>query len=128
MNVGVVHGGVAPNVLAPHAEAICVMRTTADADVLEQQIRALLAPTTTIKVRTKSSPQRLVVLPGEPTQVVAFGSDVPHLASLGGALLVGPGSILDAHTSHEGIALDDLRGAVGQYENLCRRLLAGGVA
>ena len=125
LNVGLLEGGVAPNVLAPHAKAVCVLRTTKDADLLEDRIRALLSPSTAMTIRTKSSPQRLVTLPGEPTKVVAFGSDVPHLSSLGQALLVGPGSILDAHTSHEGVAVADLRSAVDGYFRLCQRLLAG---
>jgi acetylornithine deacetylase len=123
LNVGVLHGGVAPNVLAPQAEAVCVMRTTIDADVLEQRIRALLSPTTAMRVRTKSSPQFLVTLPDEPTKVVAFGSDVPHLTGIGRPVLVGPGSILDAHTSHEHVALKDLHSAVELYEKLAIRLL-----
>lgn len=130
LNVGQIEGGVAPNVLAPHARAVCVMRATTDADVLEARIRALLSATTSMSVRTKSGPQRLVTLPGETTQVVAFGSDVPHLTPLvgaadRGALLVGPGSILDAHTSREGISLVELRASVDAYQRLCTRLLAG---
>ena len=133
LNVGQIEGGVAPNVLAPHARAVCVMRATTDADALEQRIRALLSPSTSMSVRTKSGPQRLVTLPGQPTQVVAFGSDVPHLSPLvgaadRGALLVGPGSILDAHTSREGISLAQLRASVALYQQLCHRLLAGDAA
>ncbi len=132
LNVGVLEGGVAANVLAPHARAVCVMRCSADADALEARIRGLLSPSTLMAVRTKSGPQRLVTLPGEATKVVAFGSDVPHLSPLcaaaGGPLLVGPGSILDAHTSHEGVAVADLRAAVDAYASLSRRLLAAGDA
>lgn len=125
LNVGLVEGGVAPNVLAPHAKAVCVMRTTTDAAALLGRVRALLAPSTTLTVRTQSGPQRLVTLPGLPTKVVAFGSDVPHLShrASGGPLLVGPGSILDAHTAHESVALDELRAAVELYHTLARRLL-----
>ncbi len=129
LNVGVLRGGVAPNVLAPAAEAVCVMRTTSDAGGLETRVRALLSPTTQMSVRTKSSPQRLLTLPGDATKVVAFGSDVPHLTPLvrpgvGGAMLVGPGSILDAHTSHEHVAIADLRASVDAYTALASRLLA----
>lgn len=126
LNVGLVEGGVAPNVLAPHAKAVCVMRTTSDADPLLARVRSLLTPSTRLSVRTKSSPQRLVTPPGLPTKVVAFGSDVPHLSprATEGPLLVGPGSILDAHTDHESIALAELRAAVDLYETLARRLLA----
>lgn len=126
LNVGHIEGGVAPNVMAPHAKAVCVLRTTADADLLLARVRALLTPSTRLTVRTKSSPQRLVTLPGEPTKVVAFGSDVPHLSALAssGALMVGPGSILEAHTAHESVLLAELRAAVDQYQRLALRLLA----
>lgn len=129
INVGLVEGGVAPNVLAPHAKAVCVMRTTSDADQVLERVRAVLSPSTRVSVRTKSSPQRLVTLPGLPTKVVAFGSDVPHLSprATEGPLLVGPGSILDAHTEHESIALADLRAAVDLYQTLACRLLAEGM-
>lgn len=125
LNVGVFEGGVAPNVLAPHARAVCVMRTTTDADALEARIRGLLSPGTRLSLRTKSSPSRLVTLPDLPSKIVAFGSDVPHLSPCvsDGPLLVGPGSILDAHTAHESVAVADLRAAVDQYEMLARRLL-----
>ncbi|HEY4221506.1 MAG TPA: M20/M25/M40 family metallo-hydrolase [Myxococcota bacterium] len=125
LNIGTVNGGVAANVLAPFANAVCVLRTTADADVLEQRVRSLLSSTTEIKVRTKSSPSHLVTLPGEATKVVAFGSDVPHLAPLGRSLLFGPGSILDAHTSHEHVAVADLHKAVDAYVAVSLRLLRG---
>ena len=128
LNIGLLEGGVAPNVLAPHARAICVMRTTTDADLLEARIRSLLSPGTDLSLRTKSSPSRLVTLPGLPSKIVAFGSDVPHLSPCvsGGPLLVGPGSILDAHTEHESVAVGELRAAVDQYELLARRLLEEG--
>lgn len=125
LNVGLVEGGVAPNVMAPHAKAVCVMRTTTEASALEARVRALLSPTTSMTMRTRSSPQRLITLPDLPSKVVAFGSDVPHLSPrvTGGPLLVGPGSILDAHTEHESVALADLRAAVDLYQTLARRML-----
>jgi acetylornithine deacetylase len=128
LNVGVLAGGVAPNVLAPHASAKIVMRTTSDADVVEQRVRALLSSTTRIDVKTKSSPQHLHAPEGEASCVVAFGSDVPHLTPLvtaqnGAPLLVGPGSILDAHTSHERVKISDLHASVDTYVRLCRLLL-----
>ena len=126
-NVGTIEGGVAPNVLAPVANARCVLRTTTNYEVLEARVRALIAPTTKMSVKTASSPQRLHTLEGEPTCVVAFGSDVPHLSVLGSPLLVGPGSILDAHTSHERVRLADLRAAALHYERLAAALAHGAV-
>lgn len=123
LNVGVLEGGVAPNVLAPRATARCVMRTTSDVDKLLARLRGLLSPSTKLEVKTASSPQRLHTVEGEKTCVVAFGSDVPHLSPIGRPLLVGPGSILDAHTSHERVRTADLRGAVDAYDRLATSLL-----
>jgi acetylornithine deacetylase/succinyl-diaminopimelate desuccinylase-like protein len=37
--------------------------------------------------------------------------------------LFGPGSILDAHTDHERVAIKDLRDAADAYERMALRLL-----
>ena len=62
---------------------------------------------------------------GEQGIPVAFGTDAPHIRRWGRPLLYGPGSILDAHTSREGISLTELRASVDAYERLCTRLLEG---
>ena len=124
LNVGVIQGGVAPNVLAPSAKAQLIMRTTADPATLEATIRDRLSPGTVLDVSSASGPVHLHVVDDDPTCVVAFGSDVPYLSPLGTPLLVGPGSIHDAHTSHERIAKADLHAAVAQYVSISERLLA----
>lgn len=128
LNVGVFEGGVAPNVLAPAARARLMMRPTADPDSILARIQALLTPGTRLDVKSKAWPVRLHTPAGEDTCIVAFGSDVPHLAPAlharqGSPLLVGPGSILDAHTDHERVHVKDLRAAVDTYERLTLRLL-----
>lgn len=133
LNVGVVDGGVAQNVIAPHASAKIMMRPTDDPDVILAKVRSLLTPTTTLAVLTKAPPVKLMVPPrweegGEETCIVAFGSDVPHLSPLlaarhGAPLLFGPGSILDAHTDHEHVKLKDLDDAAVAYERMALRLL-----
>ena len=50
--------------------------------------------------------------------MVRFTTDVPYLSNWGKALLLGPGSILDAHTAHEKIAKRELEEAVGLYVKL----------
>ncbi len=128
LNVGVVHGGVAPNVIAADASARIMMRPTINPDEILAQVRSLLADSTSLSVLTKAAPIDLHTVSGEPTCVVAFGSDVPHLMPVLGAragrpMLFGPGSILDAHTSHEQVAIDDLVAAAAAYERMCARLL-----
>jgi acetylornithine deacetylase len=79
---------------------------------------------TEVHVRSASSPIHLESVPGVETCVVAFGSDVPYLAPLGKPLLVGPGSIHDAHTDHEHVLLDDLVRSVALYQRLTSVLLS----
>jgi acetylornithine deacetylase len=129
LNVGVVDGGVAPNVIAPHARARLMMRPTDHPDRVLEQVRSLLSPSTKLEVMTKASPVNLHTVPGEETCVVAFGSDVPHLQPLllarsGAPMLFGPGSILDAHTDHERVKTRDLRAAAAAYERMALHLLA----
>jgi len=131
LNVGLIQGGVAPNVIAASAKAKIMMRPTAPPDEVLAQVRGLLHEKTKLSVLTKAAPVRLHTVSGEETCVVAFGSDVPHLMPVlgprqGRPMLFGPGSILDAHTSHEQVAVADLRAAADAYERMCVRLLQQG--
>jgi acetylornithine deacetylase len=56
--------------------------------------------------------------------VVRFTTDIPYLSNWGQPLLIGPGSIFDAHTEHEKISKRDLEDAVGLYVELARKLLS----
>ena len=49
---------------------------------------------------------------------------MPHLENLGKRLLVGPGSILDAHSADEKISKKHLMEGVELYERLVRKLLS----
>ena len=63
------------------------------------------------------------VVEGFAQTVVSFGSDIPYLGNLGKPLLIGPGSILDAHTAHEKILKRDLTEGIELYDRLVRTLL-----
>jgi acetylornithine deacetylase len=128
LNIGVIEGGVAPNVLAPHAKARLMMRPTDDPHAIVERIRGLLSPTTTLTIKSQAAPIRLHTVDGEETCIVAFGSDVPHLSPLlharrGSPMLFGPGSILVAHTDNEGVHVDELARAVDAYERMSLHLL-----
>jgi acetylornithine deacetylase len=56
--------------------------------------------------------------------VVRFTTDVPYLSNWGKPLLIGPGSIFDAHTDHERIAKHELERAVDLYVALVKKLTA----
>ena len=71
-----------------------------------------------------SNPIILHNVEGFPTTVVSFGSDAPHLENMGKRLLIGPGSILDAHTPGEKISKRELTAGIELYEKLVRKLQA----
>jgi acetylornithine deacetylase len=57
-------------------------------------------------------------------EVVRFTTDIPYLKSWGKPLLIGPGSILDAHTDGERVSKRELEESVELYARLARTLLA----
>src|SRR4029434_9509016 len=56
--------------------------------------------------------------------VVRFTTDIPYLSNWGKPLLLGPGSILNAHTEHEFVEKWELEEAIGIYVQLAGALLA----
>ena len=66
---------------------------------------------------------RLTSVPGFDQTVVAFTTDIPHLSNWGTRLLLGPGSIRDAHTARERIAKGELARGVDLYARLARTVL-----
>jgi acetylornithine deacetylase len=57
-------------------------------------------------------------------KVVRFTTDIPYLTNWGQPLLLGPGSILVAHTKDEFVLKKDLEAAVTLYVDLVKKLLA----
>lgn len=68
-------------------------------------------------------PVFLEALEGFESTVVAFTTDIPLLTNWGKPLLLGPSSILDAHTPHERIAKTELARAVEIYCQIVKILL-----
>jgi aspartate kinase len=125
LNVGVFHGGTRPNVLAEDASADVQFRLSTPSAEIEPQIIELVGPGITIEWGSRTPPARLPGVPGYPTCVVGFTSDVPHLSNWGTRLLCGPGSIDDAHVVGERIIKAQLHEAVERYTQLATALLAG---
>jgi acetylornithine deacetylase len=123
VNVGLLQGGVATNVLAPSAEAQGIFRLAVPVAVVEQRLRAMLPPHVELEKTGSNDPVMFHVPHGEDADVVRFGSDVPYLKHLGTPLMMGPGSIHDAHTDHEHVLKEDLLRAADRYAALVRTLL-----
>ena len=110
--IGLISGGVAPNVVPPHAEAEIVFRTVGDHDVVREMLRARVGDRLTITEVLEVPPVRLLTPPGFETAVFAYTTDIPLLSNWGTPLLLGPGSIHVAHTDREHVAHARVRDAV----------------
>jgi acetylornithine deacetylase len=126
LNVGLIQGGVAPNVIAPHAAAQILIRIVEPTGPLKEQIRRLLAPGVAVSFPVEL-PFHKAGAPapeGWDTTVVSFASDLPFLARWGEGYQLGPGSIRVAHTALEHVRKADLLAGVDLYVRLASDLLA----
>jgi acetylornithine deacetylase len=67
---------------------------------------------------------QFLTVPGILTMTASFTSDIPRLAAWGRPVLLGPGSILVAHTDREFLSKAELMQAVGLYVQIGNFLLA----
>ncbi|HVH67443.1 MAG TPA: aspartate kinase [Gemmatimonadales bacterium] len=124
VNIGILGGGTRTNLLATEARADLHFRLVTDAAVVEQLLERAVAGRARIDSLSVTPPVRLLGMTGFEQCVVGFTTDTAHLGHWGTALLLGPGSILDAHTAHERIAKAELTRGVDLYVRLVRSLLA----
>ncbi len=122
VNVGRVQGGLAGNVIAESAEAEIVCRLARPLAEIEPMVRRVFSKETQLDIRTASDPAEIFVPKGYPSEIVRFGTDVPHLKPICPVLLVGPGSIHDAHTEHERLDKGAQLAAVELYARLVGEL------
>ncbi len=124
INVGKIEGGRAANVIADRASAEILVRTVGPTDRLRQELEAAFTEGGGVRIAQQSETPavRLGSLPGFPTTVVKFTTDVPRLTAWGEPFLLGPGTIHVAHTPDERIAKADLVAAVELYRRLILQL------
>jgi len=120
--VGLIAGGVAPNVISPSAEAEVMFRTVSAGDVIRRAMGAL-EEYVQIEHLLEVPPVRLATVPGFDTAVFPYTTDIPFLARWGEPLLFGPGSIHSAHTSDESVSVAELSAAVDHYVTIATQLL-----
>lgn len=128
LNIGMIAGGYAPNVIADHAEAQVMVRLVGPSDETRRAIELAAAGLATVDFTLEIPFKRLRAIEGLPTMVAAFTTDVPWLDNWGEPLLLGPGSIHVAHTPHEKLAKKELFDAIDLYVQVARRLLNGPAA
>ena len=121
--VGLISGGVAPNVVSPSAEAEVMFRTVSDGEEIRGAVRRLESRVQ-IEHVLEAPPVRLTTVPGYEAVVFPYTTDIPFLSAWGQPLLFGPGSIHVAHTADEFISISELLSAVAHYGTIARQLLA----
>jgi acetylornithine deacetylase len=124
LNIGLITGGVAPNVIPPSAAAQLLIRTVEPTAALKAQIRTLLAPGVTAAFPVELPFYKGGSAPaGWDTTVVSYASDLPFLEAWGERYQLGPGTIRVAHTNREHIRKADLLKGVELYVRLASDLL-----
>lgn len=123
LNIGLIHGGRAPNVIADQAEAQVLIRLVGDSASTRAAIEECAAELAEVDFTLEIPFVRLRALEGLPTMVAKFTTDIPQLSNWGEPLLLGPGSIHVAHTPHEKLAKRELLEAVDLYVEVAKRLL-----
>ncbi len=122
-SVGLISGGVAPNVVSPAAEAEVMFRTVSDAADVRRAV-APLERRVTIEHVLEVPPVRLKTVSGFGAAVFPYTTDIPFLARWGEPLLFGPGSIHLAHTADEFVSIAELSAAADHYVTLAHALLS----
>ncbi len=120
--IGLVSGGVAPNVVSPSAEAEIMFRTVGAAADVRAAIRPL-ASRVAVEQVLEVPPIRMATVPGYDTAVFPYTTDIPFLDRWGQPLLFGPGSIHVAHTADEFVSIAELTSAVDANVAIARELV-----
>lgn len=124
LNVGLIEGGVAANVLAPSAEATVLFRLVSPAREVLSLLKEVCG-SAEIEVLTRTEPLQLFV-PEEgdfDTTTAAFNSDATWMRELGVVSLTGPGNIERAHSVDEYITPQELGEGILLYKKLGAHLL-----
>jgi acetylornithine deacetylase len=120
--VGLIAGGVAPNVVSPAAEAEVMFRTVSEAAVVRRAV-ASIERRVTVEHVLEVPPVKMTTVPDFDAAVFPYTTDIPFLADWGEPLLFGPGSIHVAHTADEHVSISELHSAADHYVTIARELL-----
>jgi acetylornithine deacetylase len=128
LNIGLIEGGRAPNVIPDYAHADLVYRLIGSSEDLRGQILATAGDQVKVDFPLELPFLRLRIVDSLPTMIAAFTTDIPRLTNWGEPLLIGPGSINVAHTEGEFIEKKQLAEAIDLYCMIAKRLVETPVA
>jgi acetylornithine deacetylase len=124
LNIGLIEGGRAPNVISDYACAHLLYRLVGPSEMLRKQIADTVAGLAKANFVLEIPFVKLRTVPGIETMAASFTTDIPALSKWGTPVLLGPGSIHVAHTERECIAKKQLRDAIELYCSVARHLLS----
>jgi len=124
VNVGLIRGGTAANIIPASAEAEMMIRLACEVEPVRKMILDWAQGRAEVEFGSHIPAQRFHVVDGFEVAPMAYTSDIPLLSRWGTPLLFGPGSIHVAHTPGEHIQVEELRSSVDAYERIARQLLA----
>ena len=125
LNIGLIEGGRAPNVIPDYAHADLSYRLIGPSENLRREIIAAAGNQIEVTFPLEIPFMRLRAVDALPTMIAAYTTDIPFLANWGQPLLIGPGSIHVAHTQGEYIEKQQLAEAIDLYCAIARKLSDG---
>ena len=122
LNVGLISGGRAPNVIADKAESHILVRLVGPSAPIREAIQRCCAGRCEVEFSLELPFVQMRAVDGFDTMVAKFTTDIPSLDTWGEPFLLGPGSIHVAHTPDEKIAKQEILDCVGLYVRLAKQL------
>ncbi len=123
LNIGRIEGGEGPNVVAASAVAEGIFRVAGSVEDVTNRLTRILGSEVELEILSSSEPVSLTSVEGFDETVVSFGSDAPYLQEMGKVVLMGPGSIQNAHRPDERILVSEIARAFDNYCVVAERLL-----
>lgn len=123
MNIGIIEGGTATNVIPDFAKAQLLCRLVSPSEPLRKEIVERVGNRARVDFVLDIPYMRFRTVSGIETMTASFTTDIPKLSNWGEPLLIGPGSILVAHTDREFVSKADLHRATELYVEIAHKLL-----
>ena len=115
VNIGIIEGGRATNVIPDFAKAQLLYRLVGPSEKLRSEIVSAVGSLAEVEFVLDIPYMRFLTVPGIETMTASFTTDIPALSAWGKPVLLGPGSILVAHTDREFLAKAELMRAIELY-------------
>src|SRR6185295_6229042 len=123
LNIGIISGGRAPNIIPDQARAEILIRLVGDSSSTRQAMTDAVRGRVALNEVLEIPALRLGSLDGIETTVVAYTTDIPAFGtSWGQPFLFGPGTIHVAHTLEERVPKRQLLDAVEIYQRMVQEL------